>query len=85
MGRRGVRNSLVFWVVFLGFYLNTKEKKIREVIRKARSRSTSGPNRVDIGSKSGPEGGFLGDTEQAKSKFGPQSAHESAHESPHEG
>ena len=29
MGLRGVRKSLVFWVVFLGFYLNTKEKKIR--------------------------------------------------------
>ena len=26
----GVKKSLVFWVVFLGFYLNTKEKKIRE-------------------------------------------------------
>ena len=32
MGFRGVEKSLVFWVVFLGFYLNTKEKKIREEI-----------------------------------------------------
>ena len=30
MGCGGVRNSLVFWVVFLGIYLNTKEKKIRD-------------------------------------------------------
>ena len=29
MGCRGVRNSLVFWVVFLGNCLNTKERKIR--------------------------------------------------------
>ena len=29
MGFRGVKKSLVFWVVFLGFYLNAKEKKIR--------------------------------------------------------
>ena len=30
MGFRGAKKSLVFWVVFLGLYLNTKEKKIRE-------------------------------------------------------
>ena len=29
MGLRGANNSLVFWVVFLGIHLNTKEKKIR--------------------------------------------------------
>ena len=29
LGNGGVKKSLVFWVVFLGFYLNTKEKKIR--------------------------------------------------------
>ena len=31
MGSEGSKNpwTLVFWVVFLGFYLNTKEKKIR--------------------------------------------------------
>ena len=27
MGFRGVKNSLVFWVVFLGIYLDTKEKE----------------------------------------------------------
>ena len=31
LGFRGGKNSLVFWVVFLGIYLNTKEKKIREM------------------------------------------------------
>ena len=30
MGFRGVKKSLVFWVVFLGFYHNMKEKKIRD-------------------------------------------------------
>ena len=34
MGFRGVRKSLVFWVVFLGFSLNTKEKKIRVGVEK---------------------------------------------------
>ena len=29
--KRG-KTSLVFWVVFLGFYLSTKEWKIREVM-----------------------------------------------------
>ena len=29
LGFRGGGNSLVFWVVFLGIYLNTKEKKIQ--------------------------------------------------------
>ena len=29
LGFGGVKKSLVFWVVFLGFYLSTKEKKIR--------------------------------------------------------
>ena len=31
LGLRRVEKSLVFWVVFLGFYLNTKEWKIRVV------------------------------------------------------
>ena len=29
LGFRGGKKSLVFWAVFLGIYLNTKEKKIR--------------------------------------------------------
>ena len=31
LGFRGGERSLVFWLAFLGLYLNTKEKKIREV------------------------------------------------------
>ena len=30
LGSEGVNKSLVFGVVFLGFYLNTKERKLRE-------------------------------------------------------
>ena len=36
MGFRGDKTFLVFWVVFLGFYVNTKEKNIRPRSRKSR-------------------------------------------------